>query len=138
VNLSFLKKIGQDIAQAALVGGKALATVDGYGPLINAIVSAPVALKAATVEKVADSSLSKIDDIIKTVEGVGQLSAMSGAQKYQAAGGLAVQVFSDAMSLVGHDVQDEDLLRKAQSEFNDAVRLLVQARVDFLNSLKAK
>src|ERR1051326_5402385 len=138
MNLSLLKKIGQDILQAALVGGKALATVEGYGPLIGAILPGPVATKINAAEQVADAKLATIDDIIKTVEGIGQLSAMSGAQKFQAATGLARTAFADAMSLTGHDVQDKDLLAKAQTEFADAIAKLVQARVDFLNSLKPK
>ncbi len=138
MNLSLLKKIGLDIAEGAAFFGKALITAEGYGPILNAILPPSVSSKITAVENAIDPKLKIVDDIIATVEGVGQLGGMTGAQKLDAAAGLAVTAFSDSMSLVGHDVQDQALLDQAKNEFTQAVKLLVQSRVDFLNSLKAK
>lgn len=138
MNLSLLKTIGRDIAQGAMIGGKAIATAEGYGPLINMFLPASVSSKITAVEHVADADLAKVDHIIKTVEAVGSLGNMSSDQKFQAATGLARTAFADVMSVAGHDVQDDALLAKAQTGFADAMAKLVQARVDFLNALKPK
>ncbi len=138
MGLSFLKTIGEDIAKGALFATKVAAQATGYGQILNALLPPSVASKIQPIETRVISDIGKVDDVIKNVEAIGQLSGMSGDQKLTAASGLAATALSDAMSLAGHDIQDQDLYKKSQDEFTAAIRQLTQARVDFLNSLKPK
>lgn len=132
------KSVLDKIAEDALIVTKAI------GPSLPIVNMALLFLpqKAADKIHVAEGKVIKdislVDDIVKSVQAIGALGNVSGPQKLDMVTGSVVAAFSDVMSVAEHEVKDKDLMEKSRQEFNAAMRLLSQSRVDFYKAIEGK
>lgn len=121
MNLTFLKKIGEDIIKVAGI-------VTGFEPL--ALAAMP-GVSGAISTVVGD--LQQMASIVVSVEAVGasMTPALTGAQKLQAATPQVAQIILKSGALVGHEVADQAL-------FTNGAEQIASGIANVLNSLKAK
>jgi len=133
---SVLKKIGE---VALVVGASGAVPVPGLqvgSSLLKKIMDPDDTPSTSTLGAV--DLISRVDQIIAAVERIGAASQMTGEQKKAAVVSEAMIIATQSFALAGRKIGDEALMQKAIDQTAQAVAMLVQARVDFLNSLKAE
>jgi hypothetical protein len=114
--MTFLSKIG-----AVLLKGIGLAT--GFLPLISSQIP-----QASGAVQVISKDLAELSQVVISVEAIGQLKGLPGADKAKAAGPLVAQVILRSTLLTGQKIQNPDL-------FNQGCVNIAGGLADVLNSL---
>ena len=104
---------------------KGVAIVSGFQVPIGALSP-----KAGSVIATVQADLNQIAGIITTVEVVGQVNGLTGAQKLTGAAPLVEQIVLSSSLLVGHKIADE-------AKFKAACAGIASNMADLLNSLHA-
>lgn len=132
---SVLKKIGEG---ALNVGASGLLPI----PYVN--IGASIAKGMIDKDSpfpdpfAAQDFISRVDSIIQAVERIGAASRMTGEQKKAAVVSEAMIIATQSFALGGRKIGDDELMQKAMDQTAQAVAMLVQARVDFMNAIKAE
>lgn len=132
---SVLKKIGEG---ALNVGASGLIPLPGVAQTAAQITKMIVDKDHPFPDALAAQDfIGQVDSIIQSVERIGAAAKMTGEQKKAAVVSEAMLIATQSFALAGRKIGDEALMQKAIDGTAQGVALIVQARVDFLNSLKA-
>lgn len=114
--MTFLKKLGQIIAEG-------IAIIGGIAPIIS--MTNP---GAGAIVQTVSKDLAQIEQIVIQIEAVGASLGLSGADKLRAAVGPVVQILMSSELLIGKPITDAAAL-------NDAAQDIINGVVKALNAI---